>query len=77
MESANSVLDEFSEFSSILHSVGDTLDDNAVLTLNLTGKEVVSSSEIFADTSISLDSDFILWKSVYSLLYSFVLICHL
>lgn len=77
MKTANSVLNKFSEFSSILHSVGDTLDDNAVLTLNLSGKEVVSSSQVFANTSISLDSDFILWKFVNGLLHSCVLICHL
>ena len=77
MKSTDSVLDKFGEFGCILHSVGDTLDDNAVLTLNLTGKEVVSSSQVFANTSVSLDSDLILWKFLNGLLHSCVLFCHL
>jgi enoyl-[acyl-carrier-protein] reductase (NADH) len=77
MKLVNSVLDELSQLDCVFHSIGNTLDNNGVLTLDSASEEFISSSQISANTRASLNSDFILRKFLLSLFYSKVLFCHL
>jgi len=76
VETLYAVLDKFREFDGAFDGVGDTLNDDLVVTVLRGGEKLMSSLEVAANTDSALDSDFIRRQLFLYLLYTSVLISH-